>query len=72
MVCKENPSTRVDDTLDARQMNWPWNVLKAKGRLKLMEPGEVLNVFVSGSQDIKAFTDVLEKSGHELFLCQRS
>jgi TusA-related sulfurtransferase len=54
---------KPDKVLDIRGWSSPWSILKTKNELKLMEPGQTLEVLVS---DLGDFPAVLSRSNHRL------
>ncbi|MBL4835373.1 MAG: sulfurtransferase TusA family protein [Pseudomonas sp.] len=55
-----------DQTLDARGLNCPLPLLKAKQALNTMEPGEILYVLATDAGSQRDFQRFCELSGHVL------
>jgi tRNA 2-thiouridine synthesizing protein A len=56
----------VDYSLDARGLECPMPLLKAKQALNRLEPGQILSVTATDSGSVRDFRTFTELSGHEL------
>ena len=59
-------NTSASDILDTRGLKCPLPVLKARKRLKSLDPGEVLTVEATDPMAVIDFPHFCSESGHEL------
>lgn len=58
--------TYFDKEVDARGLNCPLPILRAKKALSAMEAGEVLRVMATDPGSVKDFAAFAKQTGHEL------
>ncbi len=58
--------TRADSELDARGLNCPMPILKAKKSMRDLKPGQVLHVIATDSGSANDFPLFCRQSGNEL------
>jgi tRNA 2-thiouridine synthesizing protein A len=63
---KDNREYRYDQSLDAKGLNCPLPVLKAKLALNKMEPGEILHVEATDPHATIDFEAYCARTGHEI------
>jgi len=59
-------TTNFDKELDARGLNCPLPILRAKKSLSDMEPGEVLKIVATDPGSVKDFQAFAKQTGHNL------
>ena len=59
-------NTSASDILDTRGLKCPLPVLKARKRLKSLDPGEVLTIEATDPMAVIDFPHFCSESGHEL------
>ena len=57
---------KFDKELDARGLNCPLPILRAKKALTDMKPGEVLRIVATDPGSVKDFEAFCKQTGHEL------
>ena len=63
---KQTNVIKADQTLDAKGLNCPLPVLKAKLALNKMQPGEILYVEATDPHSIIDFEAYCARTGHEI------
>jgi len=69
---KDNNEYGYDQSLDARGLNCPLPVLKAKMALNKMKPGEILHVEATDPHATIDFEAYCVRTGHEIVRTQES
>lgn len=69
---KDNKEYGYDQSLDARGLNCPLPVLKAKMALNKMKPGEILHVEATDPHATIDFEAYCVRTGHEIVRTQES
>jgi tRNA 2-thiouridine synthesizing protein A len=59
-------TTNFDKELDARGLNCPLPILRAKKSLSDMEPGQVLKIVATDPGSVKDFQAFAKQTGHNL------
>jgi tRNA 2-thiouridine synthesizing protein A len=58
--------TKANQELDARNLNCPLPILKAKKAINGMAPGEVLRIYATDPGSVKDFEAFSKQTGNEL------
>ena len=58
--------TQIDQELDARNLNCPLPILRAKKTLNGMESGQVVKILATDPGAVKDFEAFANQTGHEL------
>jgi len=58
--------TEANEELDARNLNCPLPILRAKKTLNKMEPGQVVKILATDPGSVKDFESFANQTGNEL------